>query len=84
MNKSLNQIIIIQRKFGVVLDEVSSSSPGEVQAVRTLAEYLHKPGKRYGSLEVCVRVRVACVDFDMMYIIIVISGNRLSSRWRGN
>ena len=30
----------------MVMDEVTSSSPSEVQAVRTLAEYLHHPSKR--------------------------------------
>ncbi|XP_033124024.1 coatomer subunit epsilon-like [Anneissia japonica] len=34
------------RKFGVVLDEISSSSPPELLAVRTLADYLANKSKR--------------------------------------
>ena len=36
-----------QGKHRVVLDEVSSSSPPEVQPVRMLADYHQNPGKRY-------------------------------------
>ena len=38
---------IAQKKYTVVLDEVLSSSPAEVQAIRMLADYLHSPAKRY-------------------------------------
>ena len=37
---------VAQRKWAVVLDEVSSASPKPLQAVRMLAEYLAKPAKR--------------------------------------
>jgi len=37
----------IQGKHRVVLDEVSSSSPPEVQPVRMLADYHQNPSKRY-------------------------------------
>ncbi len=42
---------IAQRKYAVVIDEVNSSSPSEVQAVRLLAEYLHSSNKRYLHLK---------------------------------
>jgi len=35
-----------QGKYGVVLDEVRSSAPKEVQAVRILADYLQNPSKK--------------------------------------
>jgi len=40
----------IQGKHRVVLDEVSSSSPPEVQPVRMLADYHQNPSKRYVHL----------------------------------
>ena len=36
----------LQGKYGVVLDEVKGSSPGEVQAIRILADYLQNPSKK--------------------------------------
>ena len=37
---------MMQGKYGVVLDEVKHSSPGEVQAIRVLADYLQSPSKK--------------------------------------
>jgi coatomer protein complex subunit epsilon len=42
---------VAQRKYGIVLDEVSSGSPPELQAVKLLAEYLSSPGRREGILK---------------------------------
>jgi hypothetical protein len=38
---------IAQRKYTVVLNEVSKSSPVEVKAVRLLADYYHNTNERY-------------------------------------
>ncbi len=41
---------LAQHKYSVVLNEVSASSPAEVQSVRLLAEYLSTPHKRFSQL----------------------------------
>lgn len=38
---------IAQRKFAVALDEISLASPEPLIAVRTYAEYMSKPERRY-------------------------------------
>ena len=40
---------IAQRKFGVVLDEISSSAANELKAVRIFADYLSADTKRFGA-----------------------------------
>lgn len=37
---------IVQKKFSVVMDEITSSSPPELQAIRVLAEFLSFPSRR--------------------------------------
>jgi tetratricopeptide (TPR) repeat protein len=47
----LYRAYIAQRKFGVVMDEITSGSPSELKALRTLAEFLSSPSKRDGILD---------------------------------
>jgi len=47
----LYRAYIAQKKFGVVMDEITASSPPELKAIRILAEFLSSPSKRDGILE---------------------------------
>lgn len=42
----LYRALTAQGKYGLVLDEIKSSSPAEVQSVRILADFLQNPSKR--------------------------------------
>ena len=48
----LYRAYIAQRKFGVVLDEIRSSAPQELQAIRLLADYLSNPSRKDAILKV--------------------------------
>ena len=43
----LYRALIGQRKFGVVLSEIKSSSPAPLQALKLLARYLQSPEGRF-------------------------------------
>ena len=44
---------IAQRKYAVVLDEINSTHPPELQAVRMLADFLANENKRSVDGNVC-------------------------------
>lgn len=53
---------LAQRKFSVVLNEVTSSSPSEVKAVRLLAEYLNRAQERQKVLSQIEQILNSGVD----------------------
>eukprot|EP00795_Rhopilema_esculentum_P005869 gene5869-11194_t len=58
-----------QGKYGVVLDEVKGSSPGEVQAIRVLADYLQNPGKKEHILKQ-LEAKINSSDFSEYFLLI--------------
>jgi len=58
-----------QGKFGVVLDEVRQSSPGEVQAIRILADYLQSPSKKETILKQ-LETKLNSSDFSEYFLLI--------------
>ncbi|XP_064387302.1 coatomer subunit epsilon-like [Halichondria panicea] len=59
---------ISQKKFAVVLDEVTSSSSAELQAVKMLAGYLQGPSKRDGILKQLETKLTSGVDNDVFIL----------------
>lgn len=55
---------IAQKKYAVVLDEVGSTSPVEVQAVKVLAEYFHNSTKRYAAADLILSFRTFLQRFN--------------------
>eukprot|EP00794_Sanderia_malayensis_P010153 gene10153-11190_t len=58
-----------QGKCGVVLDEVRSSSPSELQAVRVLADYFHNPSKKDVILKQ-LESKINSSDFSEYFLLI--------------
>eukprot|EP00112_Aurelia_sp_Birch-Aquarium-sp1_P006585 Seg1723.6 transcript_id=Seg1723.6/GoldUCD/mRNA.D3Y31 product="Coatomer subunit epsilon" protein_id=Seg1723.6/GoldUCD/D3Y31 len=58
-----------QGKYGVVLDEVKGSSPGEVQAIRILADYLQNPSKKDFILKQ-LETKINSSDFSEYFLLV--------------
>lgn len=58
-----------QGKYGLVLDEIRSSSPQEVQSVKVLADYLQNSSKREGILK-DMENKLNGSDFSEYYLLI--------------
>ena len=58
-----------QGKYGLVLDEIKSSFPQEVQSVRILADYLQNPSKRESILKE-IEKKLNGSDFSEYYLLI--------------
>ena len=55
---------LAQKKFGVIIDEVSSASPEELQAVKTFAEYLSSGStQRYSNQSCHIKLKSCIVIF---------------------
>jgi len=65
----LYRALTAQGKYGLVLDEIKSSSPAEIQSVRVLADFLQNPSKRETILK-DVEKRLNGSDFSEYFLLI--------------
>jgi len=65
----LYRALTAQGKYGLVLDEIKSSSPAEIQSVRVLADFLQNPSKRETILK-DVEKKLNGSDFSEYFLLI--------------
>jgi len=65
----LYRALTAQGKYGLVLDEIKSSSPAEIQSVRVLADFLQNPSKRETILK-DIEKKLNGSDFSEYFLLI--------------
>jgi len=65
----LYRALTAQGKYGLVLDEIKSSSPAEIQSVRVLADFLQNPSKRETILK-DIKKKLNGSDFSEYFLLI--------------